>query len=74
VALFGTATAALTARLAMEIMDRRFALLAGLVVALLPSQILWSHSDPPRIDHRRILALQHVWPHPNRALLLGRNG
>jgi len=42
VALLGAATAALTARLAMEIMDRRFALFAGLVVALLPSQILWS--------------------------------
>ncbi len=42
VALLGAATAALTTRLAMEIMERRFALLAGLIVALLPSQILWS--------------------------------
>ncbi|MDQ3632369.1 MAG: hypothetical protein M3417_14085 [Actinomycetota bacterium] len=42
VALLGAATAALTTRLAMEILDRRFAVFAGLIVALLPSQILWS--------------------------------
>jgi 4-amino-4-deoxy-L-arabinose transferase-like glycosyltransferase len=42
VALLGAATAALTARLALEVLDRRFALLAGLLVALLPSQVLWS--------------------------------
>lgn len=42
VALLGAATAALTTRLAMEILDRRWALLAGLIVALLPSQVLWS--------------------------------
>ncbi len=42
VALLGAATAGLTTRLAMEIMHPRFALLAGLIVALLPSQILWS--------------------------------
>ena len=42
VALLGAATATLTARLAMEIVDRRWALLAGLIVALLPSQVLWS--------------------------------
>lgn len=42
VALLGAATAAITARLAMEVVDRRWALLAGLIVALLPSQVLWS--------------------------------
>lgn len=42
VALLGAATAALTARLAMEVVARRWALAAGLCVALLPSQILWS--------------------------------
>jgi hypothetical protein len=42
VALLGAATAALTARLALEIVDRRWALLAGLIVAALPSQVLWS--------------------------------
>jgi hypothetical protein len=42
VALFGALTAALTARLALEVLDRRFALVAGLLVALLPSQVLWS--------------------------------
>jgi hypothetical protein len=42
VALLGAATAALVTRLALEVVDRRFALLAGLIVALLPSQILWS--------------------------------
>ena len=42
VAVLGAATAALTARLALEVLDRRFALVAGLLVALLPSQVLWS--------------------------------
>ena len=42
VALLGAATAALTVRLALEVLDRRFALVAGLIVALLPSQVLWS--------------------------------
>jgi hypothetical protein len=42
VALLGAATAALTARLALEVLDRRFALVAGLLIALLPSQVLWS--------------------------------
>jgi hypothetical protein len=42
VAVLGAATAALVARLALEVVDRRFALVAGLTVALLPSQILWS--------------------------------
>jgi hypothetical protein len=42
VALLGALTAALVCRLAMEVVDRRFALLAGLIVALLPSQVLWS--------------------------------
>ena len=42
VVLLGAAAAALTTRLAMEIVAVRWALLAGLIVALLPSQILWS--------------------------------
>jgi hypothetical protein len=42
VALLGAAAAALTARLALEVVDRRWAILAGVIVALLPSQILWS--------------------------------
>ncbi len=42
VGLLGAATAALTARLALEVVDRRWALFAGLVIALLPSQVLWS--------------------------------
>jgi hypothetical protein len=42
VALLGAAAAALTARLALEVVPRRWALLAGLIVALLPSQVLWS--------------------------------
>jgi hypothetical protein len=42
VALFGAATAALTTCLALELVSRRWALLAGAMVALLPSQILWS--------------------------------
>ena len=42
VALLGAATAAVTTRLALEAVARRWALAAGLVVALLPSQVLWS--------------------------------
>ena len=42
VALLGAATAALIVRLALEVLDRQFALVAGLIVALLPSQVLWS--------------------------------
>ena len=42
VALLGAATAALTARLALEVLARRFALVAGLLIAFLPSQVLWS--------------------------------
>lgn len=41
-ALFGAATAGAATWLALRIMPRRWAVLAGLVVALLPSQILWS--------------------------------
>lgn len=42
VAIFGALTAALTARLALAGWGPRAALFAGLAVALLPSQILWS--------------------------------
>jgi hypothetical protein len=42
VATFGAVTAALSARLAGRFLRPRFALLAGLIVALFPSQILWS--------------------------------
>jgi hypothetical protein len=42
VALLGAATAAFTARLALELVSRQWALVAGALVALLPSQILWS--------------------------------
>lgn len=42
VALLGAGVAVLTTRLAMEIVPRTAALLAGLVVALLPSQVFWS--------------------------------
>lgn len=41
-ALFGAATAALTTRLALEVVGRRWALAAGVVMALFPSQVLWS--------------------------------
>lgn len=41
-AAFGVLTAALTYRLASEVVTRGFAVAAGLVVALLPSQVLWS--------------------------------
>jgi hypothetical protein len=42
VALLGAGTAAVTTRLAMEVLPRRWAIVAGLIVALLPSQIIWS--------------------------------
>ena len=42
VALAGAATAACTAKLAMELLPRRWAIAAGMVVALVPSQVLWS--------------------------------
>lgn len=41
-AAFGTGTAALTTRLALPVMARRWAVAAGLVVAVVPSQVLWS--------------------------------
>jgi len=41
-ALFGAGTAALTAWLALQVTTRRSALAAGLLVALFPSQVLWS--------------------------------
>jgi hypothetical protein len=41
-ALFGAGTAALTARLAKEIVPNPFALAVGMIVAFLPSQVLWS--------------------------------
>lgn len=42
VGLLGAVTAALTTRLAMELTSKRWAILAGLIVALLPSQVVWS--------------------------------
>jgi 4-amino-4-deoxy-L-arabinose transferase-like glycosyltransferase len=42
VALLGAGTAAVTTRLAMEVLPTRWALAAGLIVALLPSQVAWS--------------------------------
>jgi hypothetical protein len=42
VALLGAGVAAVAARLAMEVLPRRWALATGLIVALLPSQIVWS--------------------------------
>lgn len=42
VAALGTGAAVLTTRLGLWFLDRRAALLAGAIVALLPSQILWS--------------------------------
>lgn len=42
VALFGILTAVLTTWLALRLVERRFAIAAGLVVALMPSQILFS--------------------------------
>lgn len=41
-ALWGVITAGLSTRLALVVVERRMALLAGLVVALMPSQVLWS--------------------------------
>jgi hypothetical protein len=42
VALLGAANAALVARLALEVLPARWALVAGIVAATLPSQVLWS--------------------------------
>jgi hypothetical protein len=42
VALFGAGTAAIVTRLAMEALPMRWSLAAGLIVALLPTQIVWS--------------------------------
>lgn len=42
VASVGALTAALTTRLALEVVPRTWAVAAGLVVAWLPSQVLWS--------------------------------
>jgi hypothetical protein len=42
VVAFGTATAVLTTKLGLSFMSRGAALCAGAIVALLPSQILWS--------------------------------
>jgi hypothetical protein len=42
VALFGAGTAAVVTRLAMEALPRAWSLAAGLIVALLPTQIVWS--------------------------------
>lgn len=42
VALLGAATAAVTTRLALEALPPRWALVPGLIVAVLPSQVLWS--------------------------------
>ena len=42
VAALGATTAALTCRLALEAFSPRWALVPGLIVALLPSQIVWS--------------------------------
>jgi len=41
-AVLGAGTAALTTRMGLEILPRRWALTAGILVALLPSQVLWS--------------------------------
>lgn len=41
-ATFGAGTAALTTRLALPVMARRWAITAGVVVAVVPSQVLWS--------------------------------
>ena len=42
VALLGAGTAAVVTRLAMEALPMRWSLAAGLIVALLPTQIVWS--------------------------------
>lgn len=41
-AAFGVLAAVLTTWLALRVVDRRYALLAGVIVALMPSQVLWS--------------------------------
>lgn len=43
--VFGVVTAALTVFLAREVVGRRWALGAGLVVALMPSQVYWSSAS-----------------------------
>lgn len=40
--VYGTVTAGVTVAIALHLVRRHFALLAGLFVALLPSQVLWS--------------------------------
>jgi hypothetical protein len=40
--MFGAVTAALVVRLGMEAMPRKYGFLAGLAIAVLPSQVLWS--------------------------------
>lgn len=40
--VFGAAAAALATRLALEVLPVRFAVIVGLLVALVPSQVLWS--------------------------------
>jgi 4-amino-4-deoxy-L-arabinose transferase-like glycosyltransferase len=42
VALLGAGTAALVTRLAMEVLERKWAITAGVILAFLPSQVLWS--------------------------------
>jgi hypothetical protein len=42
VALAGAGTAAVSTRLSLDLLPRRWAVVAGLIVALLPSQVLWS--------------------------------
>jgi hypothetical protein len=42
VTLIGAGTAAIVTRLAMEVLPKRWSLAAGLIVALLPTQIVWS--------------------------------
>ena len=42
VAVFGALTAAFVTRLALEVLERRWALLGGMVVAVWPSQVLFS--------------------------------
>jgi hypothetical protein len=41
-AIYGAAAAAATCSIAARVFERRWALIAGLIVALLPSQVLWS--------------------------------
>lgn len=42
VALLGAGTAAIVTRIALELMPRRWAIGAGLIVAFLPTQVIWS--------------------------------